>query len=127
MAKQPLHTPSLPYGGASLPASPSTGADRPHQVQVQIALTNWLEMALGTELVEGIGAPGKERQDNLLNTAHELCFSHAASLPVTNNFLLELMPFWNYSNNFKKVMRLQEHDGFTSMESLCYSVLRVVE
>ncbi|XP_045129969.1 centromere protein I-like isoform X2 [Portunus trituberculatus] len=100
---------------------------RAHQVQVQVGLTNWLEVALRTELVEGIGAPSKERQDSLLNTAHELCFSHAASLPVISNFLLELMPVWNHSDNFKKVVRLLEFVGFTSTANLSPSVLRVVE
>ncbi|KAK8397489.1 hypothetical protein O3P69_004925 [Scylla paramamosain] len=99
---------------------------RPHQVEVQVGLTNWLEVALRTELVEVISAPSKERQDKLLSTAHELCFSHAASLPVISNFLLELIPRWNHHDNLEKVVRLLEYVSYTSAASLCYGVLPVV-
>lgn len=100
---------------------------RPHQVQVQVSLTNWLEVALRTELLEGIGAPSKERLDNLLGAAHELCFSYGASLPVVSNFLLQLLPRWNLHDNFEKVVPLLEYVGFTSELSLYRDVLPVVE
>ncbi|KAG0720527.1 Centromere protein I [Chionoecetes opilio] len=99
---------------------------RPHQVEVQVALTNWLEMALRIEVIEGIGSPSRERQERLLSVAYDLCLTHAASLPVISNFLLELLTKWNHHDHFEKVIRLLEYVGFTTLQTAHETLLSLV-
>ena len=62
-------------------------------------------MCVCTEVMEVIGSPSMERRESLLSAGHELCFTHAASLPVISDFLMELMTKWNHHDHFEKVSR----------------------
>lgn len=99
---------------------------RPHQQHVLVSITNWLELALRTEVVEGLGTSSKERQQRLLLAAHNLVRCTGTLIPVVNHFLTEFLTKWDESNHFKQVISLLETTTFTSPEFISETFLRTV-
>ncbi|KAK4300225.1 hypothetical protein Pmani_027564 [Petrolisthes manimaculis] len=102
---------------------------RSHQPHVLINLTNWLEIALRTEVTNNMGNPGKERRSRLLDATLELCRVTATPLPfpVINHFIHEFISTgWDLHQDSNKVLRLLEYVGFTSPEFLTETLLKVV-
>ncbi|XP_042877457.1 uncharacterized protein LOC122256675 isoform X2 [Penaeus japonicus] len=99
---------------------------RPHQQHVLVGITNWLELALRTEVVEGLGTTNKERQKKLLLAAHSLVRCTGTLVPVVNHFLTEFLTKWDESSHFKQVISLLETTTFTSPEFISETFLRTV-
>nr|XP_053648248.1 uncharacterized protein LOC128699511 [Cherax quadricarinatus] len=78
---------------------------RPHQQHIFVGLTNWLEFALRSEVIGGVGNPSSERCEKLLNAAYNLvCCMGGRSVPVIDNFITELIMKWDEKTHFDKVI-----------------------
>ncbi|XP_050697441.1 centromere protein I-like [Eriocheir sinensis] len=98
---------------------------RPHHKEIQVHLTNWLEVALRTEVIEGIGTPSMERRESLLRATLELCRATATTLPVVNNFLVELMAKWNYKDHLTEILELLQFVTFSSLETMLDTLIQL--
>ncbi|XP_069954220.1 centromere protein I isoform X2 [Cherax quadricarinatus] len=100
---------------------------RPHQQHIFVGLTNWLEFALRSEVIGGVGNPSSERCEKLLNAAYNLvCCMGGRSVPVIDNFITELIMKWDEKTHFDKVIALLGAVSFSSPEFLSESVLKLV-
>lgn len=99
---------------------------RPHEKHVLVGITNWLEFALRTEVLDGIGNPSKERCEKLLDASYDLVRATGTPIPVINHFVTELMTKWNEKAHFQKVLALLEAVSFTSPEFISETLLKFV-
>ncbi|XP_042241050.1 centromere protein I-like isoform X2 [Homarus americanus] len=99
---------------------------RPHHRHIFVGLTNWLEFALRTEVIEGIGNPSAERCEKLLQAALDLVQDTGTVIPIINHFMTELMVTWSEKTHFEKVLALLGAVSFSSPEFISETLLKLV-
>ncbi|XP_068205089.1 centromere protein I-like [Palaemon carinicauda] len=99
---------------------------RPDDLTVLITLTNWLQVALRTELIEGLGNPSKERCERLLKAVLSLVKETGSQIPIVNNFLFDFIGVWDQKSNFSLILSLMEHVSYTSAEFFSLTYLKLV-
>ncbi|KAB7505080.1 Centromere protein I, partial [Armadillidium nasatum] len=85
---------------------------KPHDPFVKICLTNWLEIALRTEIIDDCGSHA--RQESLLVACIKLLKVSETIIPAVFHFLMEFLMKWDQYTHFSKVTELLSFFPFIS-------------
>ncbi|KAK7067433.1 hypothetical protein SK128_007271, partial [Halocaridina rubra] len=99
---------------------------RPHEDVVLVGITNWLEVALRTELVDKLSNPSNERCEKLMRAVHGLMKVTGCQIPVINHFLSQYMTVWDQNSNFDLVLLLFEGVIYSSPQFVSLTFVKLV-